>query len=122
MGLLRPSATGRYIYAVAVWLDGGRTRRQIVRTPDLGASWCLVATADPIADVIPAPAKESVLYAVTAASDPSQRHLLRTDDGGTTWNAAPAGLPPRHPSQIRIPSSSALTPMSSGSTIARACT
>jgi photosystem II stability/assembly factor-like uncharacterized protein len=97
MGLLRPSGTGRYIYDVAVWLESGRMRRQIVRTPDLGASWCLVATAEPIAEVIPAPGKETDLYAVTAAVDPAQRQLLRTTDGGTTWNATAGAIPTENP-------------------------
>ena len=80
-------------YAVAIWLEDGHNRRQIVRSPDLGASWCLIPTAASISEVIPAPASASALYALTIPSTAGTTDVLRSRDGGATWATARGGLP-----------------------------
>ena len=89
----RPSADGKQIYAVAIWLEDAHNRRQIVRSPDLGATWCLIPTAAQISEVIPAPATASALYAVTIPSAAGTTDVLRSRDGGATWATARGGLP-----------------------------
>jgi len=90
---LRPSADGKQIYAVAIWLEDGHNQRQIVRSPDLGATWCLIPTAAQISEVIPAPATASALYALTIPSAAGTTDVLRSRDGGATWATARGGLP-----------------------------
>ena len=92
-GLLRPSASGKRVYAVGVWLDGGAAKRRILRSDDVGDSWCVIESPASIVDVIPAPAREAVLYAVTTKDASGQRALLRTADGGGTWTTAEHALP-----------------------------
>jgi photosystem II stability/assembly factor-like uncharacterized protein len=97
LGLLRTSATGRHVYTVGVWLDGGRANRRILRSDDIGTSWCRVETPDPVVDVMPAPTKEAVVYAVTTRGVSGQRALLRTADGGRSWTTARAAVPEEAP-------------------------
>jgi hypothetical protein len=90
---IRPSADGQQLYSIAIWLEDGRTRRQIVRSPDLGVSWCLIPTAAGITQVIPAPATPTALYALTTPSSAGTTDVLRSRDGGATWATARGGLP-----------------------------
>ncbi len=102
-GLLRPSATGKHVYTVAAWLEQGHAKRRILRSDDIGASWCLIESPDSVVDVIPAPAQEAVLYAVTTKGPSGQRALLRTSDAGLTWTASTEGLPEEAPSAAEQP-------------------
>ncbi len=102
-GLLRPSATGKHVYTVAAWLEQGHAKRRILRSDDIGASWCVVESPDSVVDVIPAPAQEAVLYAVTTKGTSGQRALLRTSDAGLTWTASTEGLPEEEPSAAEQP-------------------
>ena len=93
MGTPVASPTGAFIYAVGTWIDGGAVKHQVVRSGDLGTSWCVLATPDAIAEVIPAPADASVLYAITWSDGIAPPALLRSIDAGTTWSTQ-GGMPP----------------------------
>jgi photosystem II stability/assembly factor-like uncharacterized protein len=81
------SPDGQFIYAVGTWSESGLVKNQILRSDDLGTTWCVLATKDPIAEIVPAPSAANVLYAITLASDTSEGILLRTTDAGATWTA-----------------------------------
>lgn len=94
--LISASPGGRYLYAVGTWLDAGQPRHAIVRSGDLGATFCVLATPASVSEVIAAPADPLVLYAVTAAEPSSTvlgTGLLRSTDGGASWEARPGGFP-----------------------------
>ena len=92
IGALGASPSGRYLYTVGTWFDAGTLRHQILRSRDLGETWCGLATPDDVAEVAPSPASETVLYALTC---PPRRtaSLLRTTDGGATWATVTENLP-----------------------------
>jgi photosystem II stability/assembly factor-like uncharacterized protein len=46
-----------------------------------------------VAEILPSPASESVLYALTCADSAAAPHLVKTTDGGATWSAPSAALP-----------------------------
>jgi photosystem II stability/assembly factor-like uncharacterized protein len=93
LGTLSASPSGKYLYSVGTWFDAGAPRRQILRSPDLGETWCVLPTPDPVSIVVPSRASETVLYAVTCTPAATSPHLLKTNDGGATWTAAAAALP-----------------------------
>src|SRR6185503_20190263 len=58
IGALGASPSGRYLYTVGTWFDAGTLRHQILRSRDLGETWCGLATPDDVAEVAPSPASE----------------------------------------------------------------
>ncbi|HEV3191248.1 MAG TPA: hypothetical protein VGY54_12155, partial [Polyangiaceae bacterium] len=93
IGTLSASPSGRYLYSVGSWLDAGHAKRQILRSPDLGETWCVLPAPGRVAEILPSPASESVLYALTCADSAAAPHLVKTTDGGATWSAPSAALP-----------------------------
>jgi photosystem II stability/assembly factor-like uncharacterized protein len=87
------SPSGKYLYSVGTWFDAGKVTRQILRSPDLGETWCVLPTPEPVALVAPSRASGTILYALTCAQTGGAPHLLRTTDGGTTWTTPATGLP-----------------------------
>jgi len=92
IGALGASPSGRYLYTVGTWFDAGKERRQILRSRDLGETWCVLATPDDVSQVAPSRASETVLYAL-ACPPRTTASLLRTTDGGATWATVTENLP-----------------------------
>src|SRR5262245_13983493 len=46
IGPLTASASGRYLYSVGTWLDAGSLRGRILRSHDLGQTWCALPTPE----------------------------------------------------------------------------
>jgi photosystem II stability/assembly factor-like uncharacterized protein len=91
---LRPSVGGDFVYSIGVWIESGHPRRQILRSGDLGATWCALQTDASIADLVLAPSAPDAMYAVTVpAVSGGPEDVLRTTDGGATWAVAHGGLP-----------------------------
>jgi photosystem II stability/assembly factor-like uncharacterized protein len=93
IGTLSASRSGRYLYSVGSWLDAGIATRQILRSPDLGETWCVLPAPGRVAEIVPSPASESVLYALTCADSAAAPRLVKTTDGGATWSAPGTALP-----------------------------
>ncbi len=93
LGAPSASPSGKYLYSVGTWFDAGTARRRILRSHDLGETWCVLPTPAPVALIAPSRASGMVLYALTCPQDGSAPHLLRTTDGGTTWTTPADGLP-----------------------------
>ncbi len=87
------SANGEYLYSVGTWFGAGNVRRQILRSRDLGETWCVLPTPDPVSQVAPSRASDTVLYAVTCAQGGTAAHTIKTIDGGATWTTTAAQLP-----------------------------
>ena len=90
---LRASASGRYVYAIGAWREAGSSRQQVLRSRDLGDTWCVIETPSDVATLAPSPSSETVLYALTAPGPGQAARLLRTRDGGATWVESDAALP-----------------------------
>jgi photosystem II stability/assembly factor-like uncharacterized protein len=95
LGPLAASASGDYVYSVATWFEAGAAKRQILRSHDLGQSWCVLPTDDPVVHVAPSRASESVIYAMACGQSDVPK-VLRTADGGATWTAASGPFPFPH--------------------------
>src|SRR6188472_2571362 len=67
IGTLSASPSGTFLYAVGTWFDAGTMQRQILRSPDLGETWCVLPTPARVAAVAPSRASGTVLYALTDA-------------------------------------------------------
>src|SRR4051812_31027804 len=93
LGIPSASPSGNYLYSVGTWFDAGKARRQILRSHDLGDTWCVLPTPDEVALIAPSRASGTVLYALTCPPAASAPYLLRTTDGGATWTTAATGLP-----------------------------
>jgi photosystem II stability/assembly factor-like uncharacterized protein len=78
---------------VGTWFDAGTVERRILRSPDLGVTWCVLSTPEPVSEIAVSPASENVIYALTCAPAGGTARLLKTADGGATWTSPPAGLP-----------------------------
>lgn len=90
---MRASASGRYLYAVGSWREAGNLRQQALRSRDLGETWCVVETPSDVTTLAPSPSSETVLYALSAPAAGEGAHLLRTSDGGATWEQSNTTLP-----------------------------
>jgi hypothetical protein len=78
------SADGRRVYAVGSWLENGVVTRGLLRSSDLGQSWCSLPTLpEPPTRVVPSGA--GVLYVESARDDRSAPILLKSMDDGATW-------------------------------------
>jgi photosystem II stability/assembly factor-like uncharacterized protein len=85
LGTFSADASGKYLYSVGTWWDAGNRIGGIVRSPDLGETWCVITTPAPIVEVATSPISDSLLYAMTERRDGEPAQLLRTTDGGATW-------------------------------------
>jgi hypothetical protein len=93
LSTLSASPGGRYLYAVGTWLDAGAPRHQVLRSHDLGDTWCVLPTAEPVFQVASSRADASVLYALACATPATTAHVLKSNDGGATWTVG-AGVVP----------------------------
>lgn len=91
---LRASASGRYVYAVGSWREAGSLRQQVLRSRDLGDTWCVLETPTDVATLAPSPSSDMVLYALTAPASGEIPRFFRTSDGGATWLESETALPP----------------------------
>lgn len=83
------SASGQYLYGTGQWLDAGVPKSSLLRSSDLGASWCVASTLRTPTDVVvPSPADDARLYGLQLSSDESTLELIRTSDAGVTWSHA----------------------------------
>lgn len=92
LGSFAASPRHGYMYSVASWLEGGTLKRQIVRSGDLGESWCVLPTPEPVTEVSPSRAAETTLYALALTEQATAMRLLRSTDGGASWST-PRDLP-----------------------------
>jgi photosystem II stability/assembly factor-like uncharacterized protein len=93
LGAPSASPSGNYLYSVGTWFEAGKARRQILRSHDLGETWCVLPTPDQVALITPSRASGTVLYALTCPQGGGAPHLQRTIDGGATWATPVGGLP-----------------------------
>lgn len=88
------SASGQYLYATGQWLEAGVPHGGLLRSSDLGATWCVasaLSNSGPV--IVPSPADDDYLYG-TELSDDQATQLIRTTDGGATWSHAELPLAP----------------------------
>jgi photosystem II stability/assembly factor-like uncharacterized protein len=82
------SASGKHLYSVGSWLDAGIVKRQILRSADLGQSWCVLEAPGPVVEVAPSRAKDGVLYARSCPANAGIGLIFRSEDGGATWTTS----------------------------------
>lgn len=93
LGTLSASPSGRYTYTVGTWWEAGQLEHRALRSADLGDSWCVLETPAPVTDVATALDDERALYALGLANRGESPPLLRSADGGDTWDVAAGALP-----------------------------
>jgi hypothetical protein len=82
------SAESTFVYALGTWLESGALRKALIRSSDLGKSFCVLPMPEPPTQVAPSPASTNVLYAQTSSDVRVAPNLRTSSDGGVTWTLA----------------------------------
>jgi photosystem II stability/assembly factor-like uncharacterized protein len=100
---VRRAANGKTLYAVGRWTNGGLAQRTLIRSTDDGQTWCPLSMPGSPVSVVPAPADDLTLWAITESTAPGlpAQGILSSADGGASWRTTRGDLPSAvHPQTI----------------------
>jgi photosystem II stability/assembly factor-like uncharacterized protein len=89
MDSLSVAADGKFLYAKGTWLEAGELKTGVFRSPDLATTWCLLPNPEGPHSIAASPASAEYLFATRAIDDTAALELVKTSDGGITWQVAP---------------------------------